>query len=871
MNFSWNKSNGGGESLITYANAGGGSNIRFGVGYWNNTTYSEQFSIISSGNVGIGTTAPLVKLRVQSSGSTFTTPDNNDVAAVSIYNSNNSSANAHAIISMRTQVSGGSPFISFDVENEAGYSVGMDNASNQFRIAYGWNSLTAHPGLVLTQATSPNVLIGTTTDAGYKLDVNGNTNVSGGTITAGAETTYAFRVLQGKPLTLGGDSNYAYIQSWSSGPLSINSQGNNVLFPNASTNVGIGTTAPGAQLDITKTFNARAGAQSNPTGGASVAIDYQTSSDIQGRLRSRDWDGAAWKNFTIEANNILLSPAGNVGIGTTEPVSTNLNSSLTIYKSYNGDTASVPSVTAQNYYENQSGLYLFGRNSGLTIVGNNSENNDIYFANASNKAYAKIGALTGTTSTGGDMYFNTGGNVEAMRITTSGNVGIGTTNPLAKLHVSDTTTPENAIFNTRSNGGYLAFQENGTTRAYLQWGVTVLGGSSGNYLLFTNDESGGNIALQTRTSGGVYNSSALVIDSNGNVGIGTTSPVNCALAINQDWVSGSATVKAYPKTTMASGGLAGFGVFDSDGTSRVAYMAATASNMELWAQSNMPMNFGTNDTQRMRITAGGNVLINTTTDSGYKLDVNGTARVSGQFLQGSVAARSANGTTIGLTYNTAWSANTDPGDEGRFLSIVNESSVTNAYSALSFRVNPDNAGGGTNAMLDMKFVNANSSNASNLIWSFLSGGSWFDRMALTSGGNLGIGTTSPSSLIHGKGIASSDVTYRFEPIDNNYKSTVYISSVSSGDSGFRYDSGINQMSQFSYGDMIFYVGTANISGTIGDERLRIKQGGNVGIGTTSRQFETAHIRFVCTATCSRRQLFWYSSGSRLGYEHLLWC
>jgi len=38
---------------------------------------------------------------------------------------------------------------------------------------------------------------------------------------------------------------------------------------------------------------------------------------------------------------------------------------------------------------------------------------------------------------------------------------------------------------------------------------------------------------------------------------------------------------------------------------------------------------------------------------------------------------------------------------------------------------------------------------------------------------------------------------------------------------------------FSYGDYTFNVGTANISGTIGDPRMVIQQGGNVGIGTTS--------------------------------------
>jgi hypothetical protein len=70
MNFSWNKSNGGGESLITYTGAGGGSNIRFGIGYWNNSTYSEQLSITSGGNVGIGITNPQADLHVFRSGST---------------------------------------------------------------------------------------------------------------------------------------------------------------------------------------------------------------------------------------------------------------------------------------------------------------------------------------------------------------------------------------------------------------------------------------------------------------------------------------------------------------------------------------------------------------------------------------------------------------------------------------------------------------------------------------------------------------------------------------------------------------------------------------------------------------------------------
>ena len=54
LSFGWNKSNGYGESLITYTNIGGGSMPRLDFGYWNGTTYSIQTTIFNSGNVLIG-------------------------------------------------------------------------------------------------------------------------------------------------------------------------------------------------------------------------------------------------------------------------------------------------------------------------------------------------------------------------------------------------------------------------------------------------------------------------------------------------------------------------------------------------------------------------------------------------------------------------------------------------------------------------------------------------------------------------------------------------------------------------------------------------------------------------------------------------
>jgi cytoskeletal protein CcmA (bactofilin family) len=118
--------------------------------------------------------------------------------------------------------------------------------------------------------------------------------------------------------------------------------------------------------------------------------------------------------------NILST--GQIGINTGSPVSTSLTGSITIYKAYNADQASVPSTTAQAYYGNQHGLYLFGRNSGLSIISANSEEGSIKFGNASTAVYATIGTATGTSAVGGDMYFRLGSDGERLRITTAGYV-----------------------------------------------------------------------------------------------------------------------------------------------------------------------------------------------------------------------------------------------------------------------------------------------------------------------------------------------------------------------------------------------------------------------------------------------------------------
>ncbi|HBT93108.1 MAG TPA: hypothetical protein DEB23_02355, partial [Chitinophagaceae bacterium] len=124
----------------------------------------------------------------------------------------------------------------------------------------------------------------------------------------------------------------------------------------------------------------------------------------------------------------------NVGINTASPVTTNLVGSQTIVKSYNSDTP--VSTTAQTYYTNQSNLYLFGRNAGLSIIcPATNEEGSIFFGNSLSVAYASINTGSGTTSVGGDMNFRVGSNTTRMTLTSAGNVGIGTSSPGAKLAV----------------------------------------------------------------------------------------------------------------------------------------------------------------------------------------------------------------------------------------------------------------------------------------------------------------------------------------------------------------------------------------------------------------------------------------------------
>ena len=197
------------------------------------------------------------------------------------------------------------------------------------------------------------------------------------------------------------------------------------------------------------------------------------------------------------------------------------------------------------------------------------------------------GALTFATTADGAS-----SPTERMRITSAGNVGIGTTSPSGKFHVANTgtagTTADNlaVYFSSTNRNSNVYIQAKNTDGSFLNFGDG-------------DNESVGRIAYEHSANYMAFNTNAaerMRIDSSGNVGIGTTSP-NYNLQIN-----GSAN--SYLQLTNSTSGTA-----NTDGL----VIGNDGSAANIIQRENLPLILFTNNTERMRIDSSGNLLFN----SGY--------------------------------------------------------------------------------------------------------------------------------------------------------------------------------------------------------------------------------------------------------------
>lgn len=439
-------------------------------------TGSGVTTSFNGGSVGIGTTTPLSRLAIQTTGTT-------DI--LNLYETGGSKV-LTVLESGFVGIGASTPAHMVHIKNNSSTYAGLDLEGGQAGDAQ-WVLFSGYPSAgdfsiresgiqtsLTIKKTTGNVGIGTTTPA-QKLVVSGNTNsqfLSGGASSLSAlslgrmSTDFTLATVGAADQyfsgTVSGDSSIAF----GTGKLWIGSGNHSVsgsarMVIDSSGNVGIGTTTPGAILMLQ-------GSDSGPQFAINAGGINRARFDNVYSLSLTDASNVQQVYIANSANNSYIN-SGNFGIGTVAPAQ-----KLHV---------SVLSGTAANYA-------LVSQTAGDTtgaIFGLDGSSNMLVF-----------------NQLNGAMRFATN-NTERMTILSGGNVGIGTTTPDAELHVLG------ASSDSISSASTALLKLEGSSTGALFFGSTV------------SSPYGQWIQSGDRTSpGAVY--PLLLNPLGGNVGIGTTTP-----------------------------------------------------------------------------------------------------------------------------------------------------------------------------------------------------------------------------------------------------------------------------------------------------------------------------------------------------------
>lgn len=651
------------STLITARPTGTGTNNY--VVKWTGTNTQSSSQIFDNGTfVGIGTATPGAKLDVLHSNIAAWFRSTGNPVPVSVFNSNSSVASIGFQGSTST--------------NEYNVRVGADGDN---MIAYTNNTER------MRIFANGRIGVNTTTDAGYQVDVNGsfrNTadaylSTASGNVFVGATTAAISNGLKyiyneagngsgiGPELILhntvaqdaasmavsftgvrSGAGVASQIRSTRRGILTFHTQDLPSATPNtpaermridAVGNVGIGTQSPTQALSIARGAGLIGGIslRGNGNDAANEFFVGQGSAGVAFLAQRANAD------LSISTNNttrLYIQANGRVGINTATDAGYQFD--------VNGTGRVNGQFTAVSDFSSFTGDGLYGATALPSMI-TTPNGGRLYFGYASpgdGNYFGRIGTLNGVHKVsfgaiGPSVFAIATGfnNTERLRVDSNGNVGIGTTSPSTRLHISQSNTGDYASVILLSNSANTAADRTGIygsaapgTSLPYRGGITFHPGASGAVSI----HSGNNSAPADGTR--------MYIQGNGRIGINTTTDAGYQLDVNGNTrVSGKIDVTAnvdYGINIARTGtnsiaaqmynstGILYYGVENSAGgqifTGSTSYAAVIGSG------ANYPLQFATNNATRATINTNGELLINTTTDNGdFKLQVNGNALISG--------------------------------------------------------------------------------------------------------------------------------------------------------------------------------------------------------------------------------------------------
>lgn len=405
----------------------------------------------------------------------------------------------------------------------------------------GVTSITVGDGLSASSSTGAVTIVftGSTGISGDYLPLSGGTVTGATNFTNGltantiSATTYQNLPFSGNVI---GNGITNYVPKWT-GSTGL---GNSQIFDDG-TNVGIGTTSPSAKLDVIITG-----------GTIGVRISGDSSSDMI-RLTQTGSGNAILIEDSLNPDTtpFVVSADGRVGIGLTSPLSS--------YKLHVRNGTATNSAAASGTvaaFEGSGATYVTvlspdANNAGISF-GSNSDRFGAFNAWNHNSNQFSFN----TDKTGGFITFSTDQQTERMRIDSSGNVGIGTTSPSARLDVSGNTllrsgvtlssipSSANTRFIVSDSNGVLSYRTDvltGTT-------ITITGGTNiqiaGSYPNFGVNYTGQTSFPYLPLSGGTV--SGAVNFTNG-LTANTISATNYYNLPYSGTVTGSGTLDYIPK------------------------------------------------------------------------------------------------------------------------------------------------------------------------------------------------------------------------------------------------------------------------------------------------------------------------------------